>query len=825
MEDNRNKDKNFSISRRGYLKEKYNDRFLLRLVSSYSFLLVIILILGMLMYYYGMNNIKKDLLKENQVNLEKAISDVDSSFKIMSSFNSQIANSTEIVKLMQNNTVNYLYFLQAWEAKKNLQNLLSIQNMTFFEDVFLYFYETDYILSANEFENSSLYYQFNKRYNEEYYSDYIEMLTNPVYFGKPQSLSKFSNTRDDFLLYTYPMSIYRNYSRAPVTICYRIDKTYFEKIFSGLNIYETGFIYIKDGDGKEILRLTAPSSLDFTAEELNLEMGNIENTGYITINHENMVITQVTSNNNLWTYYLIQPSSMVFHDLAFFQKIYWAVIVLVFVLGLFLLVLLSWKNLKPIKQIEFILKNSFAGEENTPKIKDHDVMYSIDHYVNLLIDKKVNLQATLEHQRPIIFSAYLARLMKGLADSGQEMEQIAKALDLNNKDSRYLILYLGVYLNELEFYIDDFVQNKNSFQEIIREVLERNFEDKILIYEADFQSYAILIRLEAEDKAEDTVKKNFTPEPFSDFSFSGVPANCTLSGLPADCFGEDIFRRVCGQFHKAYKELKDDYSLIIYGGISEIFTDLLQTWQACQHALEALRYAGPEQILQLYKEIKKDMDQYVYPIEMEGQVLNFITNGKENQVQKLLKNIFQDNFVERSLSITMSKWLLSDLRNTLLKIRFMLPEDTDRSEKEKLDEKFGRKKSFELIEEIAMDLCRIFEARLKNYGIIEQIQEYIRENFMDSSLSLSKISQEFDISESYFSYLFKKVTCQNFSEYLEKIRIMKAINLLQVTELNVNEIAEKVGYTNCVSFRRAFKRVYGTNPAALRSGNSFTYEG
>lgn len=780
-------------SRKRIFKEKYNDRFLLRLVCSYSFLLVIILILGLIMYYYSINNVKKDLLKENQVNLEKAVNDVDNSFKIMSSINSQISNNVEIVKLMHNNTTDHNYYLQAWDAKKSLQNLLSIQNMTFFEDVFLYFYETDYVLSANEFEKSILYYQYNKRYKKEFYQEYLAVLTDMSAYGKPQSLKRYTDVRDDFLLYTYPMSIYRNYTKAPVTICYRINKNYFKDLFAGINTYDTGFLSITDSSGSEIFRLATSASAETAILETSKLLKENKNTGYVTLNHEKMLITRVSSNNNLWSYYLVQPSTMVFHNLAFIQRIYWVAIILVLVIGLILLVLLSWKNLKPIKQLESRLMNSFSGEEGTVKVKERDVIYSIDHYVNLLIDKKITLQETLEHQRPIIFSAYLSRLMKGLSDTPIETEQIAKVLNLNNENSNYMVLYLGVYLNELEFYIDDFTQNKNSFQELIKEVLERNFEDRVLLYEADFQSYAVLIQMNSE-----------------------------AEGAGNKCADTAFYDRARLQFHKAYRELKDAFSLVIYGGISETFTNLYQTWQASQHAMEALRYAGPEHILQLYHEINKDMDQYSYTIEMESQLLQFITNGKENQMLSLLKNIYLENFVERSLSITMSKWLLSDIRNTLLKIRFMLPNKFELEKLSALDEKFNQKKSFELIEDIARELCQIFVLRQRQQGLIEKIQDYIQENYSDSTLSLSKISQEFNISESYFSLQFKKVTNQNFSEYLENIRIQQAVKLLQGTDMNVNDIAEKTGYTNCVSFRRAFKRVIGTNPAALRTQPDFT---
>ena len=288
-------------SRRSIFKEKYNDRFLLRLVCSYSFLLVIILILGLIMYYYSINNVKKDLLKENRVNLEKAVNDVDNSFKIMSSINSQISNNAEIVKLMHNSTTDHNYYLQAWDAKKSLQNLLSIQNMTFFEDVFLYFYETDYVLSANEFEKSILYYQYNKRYKKEYYKEYLALLTDTAAYGKPQSLKKYTDVRDDFLLYTYPMSIYRNYTKAPVTICYRINKNYFKDLFAGINTYDTGFLSITDSSGREIFRLSTSSSSEMAILDTTNLLKENKNTGYTTLNHEKMLITRVASNNNLWS--------------------------------------------------------------------------------------------------------------------------------------------------------------------------------------------------------------------------------------------------------------------------------------------------------------------------------------------------------------------------------------------------------------------------------------------------------------------------------------------------------------------------------------------
>ena len=96
------------------------------------------------------------------------------------------------------------------------------------------------------------------------------------------------------------------------------------------------------------------------------------------------------------------------------------------------------------------------------------------------------------------------------------------------------------------------------------------------------------------------------------------------------------------------------------------------------------------------------------------------------------------------------------------------------------------------------------------------IQTYIGKNYHDPDLSLKKISEVFSISESYFSYLFKVETGRNFSEYLEELRMQQAMHLLKETDTPLSELYLHLGYNNPNSFRRAFKKVYGSSPKAFR---------
>lgn len=99
---------------------------------------------------------------------------------------------------------------------------------------------------------------------------------------------------------------------------------------------------------------------------------------------------------------------------------------------------------------------------------------------------------------------------------------------------------------------------------------------------------------------------------------------------------------------------------------------------------------------------------------------------------------------------------------------------------------------------------------LQNLVLTDKIKKYINENYNDPQLSLSQVGEEFCITEVYLSKLFKQVTGENFSKYIEKIRMEKAKELMDQKK-KVADIAMQVGYNSPQVFRRAWKRYYGEN--------------
>lgn len=103
----------------------------------------------------------------------------------------------------------------------------------------------------------------------------------------------------------------------------------------------------------------------------------------------------------------------------------------------------------------------------------------------------------------------------------------------------------------------------------------------------------------------------------------------------------------------------------------------------------------------------------------------------------------------------------------------------------------------------------------KNKQKMKQAIEYIRENY-NKELNMAVVSNYISMNYSLFSFAFKQYTGTNFVNYLKEIRIKKAKELLESTDLKIIEISCEVGYENEKHFMKTFKAVCGVSPSEYR---------
>ncbi|RAV19164.1 helix-turn-helix domain-containing protein [Paenibacillus contaminans] len=104
-----------------------------------------------------------------------------------------------------------------------------------------------------------------------------------------------------------------------------------------------------------------------------------------------------------------------------------------------------------------------------------------------------------------------------------------------------------------------------------------------------------------------------------------------------------------------------------------------------------------------------------------------------------------------------------------------------------------------------------------NHQIILKVKQYISEHVADPDMSLNHLSDEFGLKPGYLSRLFKEEFGENFTEYVARERMNKAMAILKGnSSVTVQDIATAVGYTNSLTFIRTFKKYTGTTPGNYR---------
>ncbi len=387
-----------------------------------------------------------------------------------------------------------------------------------------------------------------------------------------------------------------------------------------------------------------------------------------------------------------------------------------------------------------------------------------------------SLEDDLERQRPLLYPAYTRRLLTGHIASREEAEHIVQFLGLEGA-AFYCALYMVLYQSGQG---EDDSREQNA---IVQEAIER-------ILRTDYPAW------------------------------SYVASERTYVALIA--FGEgtaDPLMEIQRRFLLLHDELLEQHSCWLLTGMGSMRMQALNIWESYEQARSASRYTARNHIFIPYELIRKDSNAVYYPAEIATKLLRFITSGNRAQVAEMFGLIRRENVEERTLPANLFDFLLSDLRNTLLKARFSLQAVSQEQEAQlaALDARFNEPLTFGQCESIALELCGVFEQPVPEENPIPGVELYIQENYKNPSICLNLLSDRFHLSESYLSHLFKERTGTNFSVYLENLRLAEAVHLLESGNAAVSDVYQEVGYINAATFRRAFKKKYGFTPSEIRS--------
>ena len=258
---------------------------------------------------------------------------------------------------------------------------------------------------------------------------------------------------------------------------------------------------------------------------------------------------------------------------------------------------------------------------------------------------------------------------------------------------------------------------------------------------------------------------------------------------------------------------KKDIDLLV--GESSVFNKLTYTHMSYITALEStksmrkkpntVRLSIPAE--ELFKDFEKNL---IYIIKNESQeqldeLIDYCFNISKEEKRKEILNTIIETIYKTTLNITGVNQF----------IRFISQQMFLKSDNIVLDDEF-KKREFKKI--CANARQYIFENRRSDSeGLCDQVIDIINQEYQDENLSLVDISKRLGVSTNYLCSLLKKVTGKNYTSLVNDVRMEAAKSMLMDSNLKINEVASRCGYSDQHYFSTCFKKQYGVSPNKVKN--------
>lgn len=223
-----------------------------------------------------------------------------------------------------------------------------------------------------------------------------------------------------------------------------------------------------------------------------------------------------------------------------------------------------------------------------------------------------------------------------------------------------------------------------------------------------------------------------------------------------------------------------------------------------------------------------DTNQYYFNTKKTSEVKR-LPLEKFKEIKSKFSIIINSNLLKRQIEELHNELIIPyDIKNTIIYVMTLMFTNNDTTKCgisfinnsyrfiEKIKNSTSVEETMNIIDEF-IDFYSSYSTENTN-AISPAIQaaiEYINNNF-EKKLTLESISSNIFLNRTYVCQLFKKELNVTFSEFIENVRIENAKMLLLNTNKSINEITQKVGYSDQSYFTKVFKKKIGISPNKYR---------
>ncbi|WP_426452712.1 response regulator [Paenibacillus sp. S-38] len=261
--------------------------------------------------------------------------------------------------------------------------------------------------------------------------------------------------------------------------------------------------------------------------------------------------------------------------------------------------------------------------------------------------------------------------------------------------------------------------------------------------------------------------------------------------------------------------------------ISDPVQGIEQIRWAYSQAKQTLKYGIllPELDVLEHARLSERNERHVVPVELIRRILNFIGMGRRDEMKQLLDQILDVRMIsscEIGYLERISQLLNEEVFDKLFGIYGYKVLDLLRSHAHVGH--IGNFDRFEdyytAVEQLLVSLDRFIQDRREKApaepNTMQKVVVYLQKHYADD-LNMAIVSNHFSLNYSYFSQAFQEYSGESFSNYVRRLRLDKAKELLVCSDLKVYEISEQVGFENVKHFTRIFKDTEGITALEFRN--------
>ncbi|MBD2871399.1 helix-turn-helix domain-containing protein [Paenibacillus arenilitoris] len=754
-----------------------------KFLVSYLIILVIPSIAGFVSY-------RTSIEVTQSVSIENGVTQLERSKEILERRMAEVEGFTR--QLALNPDLNTLMNEKKRGDRDNVYGIWSVmrqvmpfsQTNDFLQNYFIYLTNYDVILSQGSAYFRPEHYYQNFRYSDLTLEEWKSAVLDRTHRSEIMPLRAYTNKTKQTSVVTYMQSLpLDSFSGpSPATVVVIIDEENISSLLSGLEERYGGWAHISDAEGNTV-------SLQGIGEEEARRLSADESFDPAKVSqfyNDDLVIT-IRSDKNGWIYQAGIPRHVLMENANQIKTITWLVTGVALLLGLLTGLLLAYRNSAPINRLLGVMKEHF-GKEGVTGRNEFDFLQG---NISSIISSNRQLEDELNRQLPLVRDGFLKRLIAGEFRAAEELAAAAAQADARFQSQQGFVGVLQI----------NGYSGMDSV-EILNEMTAARLIVKQMLAELGSGLW------------------------MTDLGSDRIVAICTACAEEGGFESERERENITETFEKLIQLAYREYKIHLTASFGEPFLSLPEASHSFEQAKRTMDFAeyDSKQSIVWFGDAKPETATYYYPLDIEQRLIGTIRAGDRDEARRMVQSVIEKNTENRQLSIEMKQQLVGELKGTLLKLldqKAFLGSELLHALKNQIVGVQASNPAAVIQEEIIAivdSLCGVIASKKSHahIQIVEEIKRFIAESYGDAELTLYRIAEKAERPEKYISQLFKEVTDTNISDYLEKVRIERASELLKTNACTVDEIAERVGYNSAHSFRRAFKRVMGIAPSSYR---------